>query len=121
MLAGKALALAKQSKRKNLKFSDIERVVRGDRRCVDMCLKEVLCSEPMFAEVCLVECLQINGIKAFVISTLNAVNPLVCSQYMQRVFSLLCVVYSLSFAWINGTGRCARPFPCRRYGPPIMH
>ena len=72
MLAGKALALAKQSKRKNLKFSDIERVVRGDRRCVDMCLKEVLCSEPMFAEVCLIECL--------------------------RIFSLLCVVYSLSFA-----------------------
>ena len=51
MLAAKALALAKQSKRKNLKFADIERVVRGDRRCVDMCLKEVLCSEPMFAEV----------------------------------------------------------------------
>lgn len=51
MLAVKALSLAKQSKRKNLKFADIERVVRGDRRCVDMCLKEVLCSEPMFAEV----------------------------------------------------------------------
>ena len=50
-LAVKALQLARKAKRKNLKFSDIEQAVRSDRRCVDMCLKEVLCTEATFAQV----------------------------------------------------------------------
>ena len=79
MLAGKALALAKQSKRKNLKFSDIECVVRGDRRCVDMCLKEVLCSEPMFAEVCLVARIQTKDVSSLRFETLYVVNSFVCA------------------------------------------
>ena len=50
-LAVKALQLARKAKRKTLRFSDIEQVVRSDRRCIDMCLKEVLCTEATFAQV----------------------------------------------------------------------
>jgi hypothetical protein len=50
-LAVRALQLARKAKRKNLRFSDIEQVVRSDRRCVDMCLKEILSSEATFAQV----------------------------------------------------------------------
>ncbi len=50
-MAVKALQLARKANRKNFKFSDIEQVVRSDRRCVDMCLKEVLCTESTFAQV----------------------------------------------------------------------
>ncbi len=50
-MAVKALQLARKANRKNFRFSDIEQVVRKDRRCVDMCLKDVLCTEATFAQV----------------------------------------------------------------------
>ena len=50
-LAVKALQVARKAKRKNLRFIDIEQVVRSDRRCVDMCLREILSSEATFAQV----------------------------------------------------------------------
>lgn len=49
LLAAKSAAVAKTSKRRAPKFSDLERAVRSDRRFVDMELKKVF-AEDMFAE-----------------------------------------------------------------------
>ena len=49
-LATKAHTAAKSAKRRNIKFADIEKAVRYDKRLVDMGLKDVL-AEDIFAEV----------------------------------------------------------------------